>query len=382
MAKSIRGPSSTSNPPTLPGFDNVTSSPGSGDGATRSDSPAGPTTEKSGPAAAPANPSVWREKAKGPAIRAIFGRPGSGSSQSDALQRSLENRLRPAMDSIGSTLFSLTWKRATTPSGRSISRLRARAHRTLDNGSGSWPTTTVKDAIGSARHGYMNDGRPRAATNQRREILTRHAGTTLTDAANLAGWPTPNTPSGGRSVDPSKMSATGVTEDGRKHTVSLEHVARFSTWPTPRAEDSEQTGGHRGTADTLTSAARLAPWSTPRASEAEHGGRTMGPDGKDYQTGLAEQASMATWSTPRVSDQKGAAQNRIAVALGTTDHRFQLREQVELVASGPAATGSPASTEKRGRLNPAHSRWLMGYPPEWDDCAVTAMPSSRKLPPK
>src|SRR3569832_2088186 len=48
-----------------------------------------------------------------------------------------------------------------------------------------------------------------------------------------------------------------------------------------------------------------------------------------------------------------------------------------MLASGPTQTGSRIPIKRRGQLNPAHSRWLMGYPAAWDACAPTATQSSR-----
>ena len=62
------------------------------------------------------------------------------------------------------------------------------------------------------------------------------------EIAQLAGWPSPNTPSGGRSVAIEKMDASGRMEDGRKHTASLEHAVKFAGWPTPMAGTPAQKG--------------------------------------------------------------------------------------------------------------------------------------------
>jgi hypothetical protein len=81
----------------------------------------------------------------------------------------------------------------------------------------------------------------------------------------------------------------------------------------------------------------------------------------------------APWATPTTRDHKDGAST-----LENTPINGLLGRQVSLASSGVISTGSPALTEKRGQLNPAHSRWLMGYPAAWDACAPTGMRSSRK----
>jgi len=51
-----------------------------------------------------------------------------------------------------------------------------------------------------------------------------------------------------------------------------------------------------------------------------------------------------------------------------------VRSAPENALLGRQVKPSPAG----GYLNPEFVFWLMGYPPEWDDSGVTAMPSSRK----
>ena len=120
-------------PPTFEDSSSAISSPALECGVTPSDSQALPMTDLFGQAVALAPVSAPQEKAKGLQTLVTSGHIGYASSASAALQASLESRLRQQLDTAGSTLFTLTWKRRRTPLGRSYLERAASVRRTSDN---------------------------------------------------------------------------------------------------------------------------------------------------------------------------------------------------------------------------------------------------------
>ena len=89
------------------------------------------------------------------------------------------------------------------------------------------------------------------------------------------------------------------------------------------------------------------------------------------------------WPTPTAQDHsRGVAPPRPQDTGVPLSQMVALAGPARITADGQLLTGSSAGMESGGQLNPAHSRWLMGYPPEWCACAVTATPSSRKRQPR
>ncbi len=241
-----------------------------------------------------------------------YGRPGSGSSSSAALQQCLESRLRARTQSLGSTLFKMTWKPWVTASGRSRSRLRASVRRISGTGFIGWPTPTTRDHKDGSSEG----------TVPLNGLLGR--------VAWMAGWPTPNTPSGGPNTKSTASHTGGMDLDGS---------VLLAGWPTTTWRDGSS---HRNA---------TANRSDPNSKH--HDGLT-----------LTDATSLSSYPLEDAIE-------------GQPSH---LTGPARLTASGEMLTGSSAVMESSGQLSPEHSRWLMGLPPAWDASGVTAMASLAPRP--
>ena len=264
----------------------------------------GLTRDQSGQEVAHVSLSARQALELGLRTQDTFGQLLPGSSSSAALQSSLESRLQARLSSLGSTLYTLTWKPWLTPSGPSRSRLRASVRRMSETDSSGWPTPDKASGDG----GRMQKDpfakiRPSGAKIQ----------FSINTAATLAGWPTPMAGTPAQNGN----NAAGNNDSSRK-TVE---VVNWSGWATPTTRDWKSGG-----ADLTNSLVRK--------------------DGKFRNDLLDYQAFLA-----------GPAR---------------------LTESGLVLTGSAAGTTSGGQLNPALSRWLMGLPAEWDDCAPTETLSTLK----
>ena len=285
----------------------------------------------------PANHLAAQANGKGQKTSGTCGRSSTGSSESANRPSCSGNRSHPQKLSERSLKLL------------SLSRFKAAITQERINSLNDSLQANLSTTINGGSMEYEQTWKPKITPSGLR-YWAHTASTRRTSDKDYTGWPTP------RTMDTSNESWETKQKRNARHL----------------AEGRNQGKGVGGM--TLPMAAQQAGWPTPRTSDANGAGE-HGQGGKDLRT----TAQMAGWMTPTVEDagRNGSLKDYMKYVNERQTSGCRLRAQVHSI-SGQTPSGSPARTEKRGALNPNHSRWLMGYRAEWLCSEVLETLSSRK----
>jgi hypothetical protein len=122
------------------------------------------------------------------------------------------------------------------------------------------------------------------------------------------------------------------------------------------------------------SANGFGSWPRPKVSTGEY--QYANGDHSKKVLNLEGVAKLATWNRPQATDTHGG-QAKSALNRAENHHGRRNNDLALLTDSGATPNGSGAEMTSGARLNPAHSRWLMALPIEWESFADTVTRSVR-----
>ena len=200
-----------------------------------------------------------------------------------------------------------------------------------------------------------------------------------------------------------KLKATPLGRTYWAHIASgrLTSDKGFTGWQTVSVEDAGRQGSlaawmeykdnHKTCQCRLRNEVHTAGWPTPQVSDI-NASRSNDPQAysqrwlarKECGSQLAHTAqALVGWPTPSSQGSAGETSEDLERVGNKWRNKktgrilqTNLATDVKMLVHGAMSTSSNAETEKRGALNPAFSRWLMGFPVAWCQAAIRA---SRKF---